>query len=121
MAGPFKVTLMDWPGFGAASRLAVHYSPPLYHAFLRDFVRARYGRPVTVLAARHAAGYVVTVGGGRGRVVASGGIGCPNLAWPPGRDGRGRSRSEMDALTYSCATPPLIVPGSLDVNEVLFY
>lgn len=61
LADEFAVTLLDWPGFGEFSRGRAAYSPVLYHAFLRDFVRAQFSEPVAVLAAGHAAGYVVRV------------------------------------------------------------
>jgi len=61
LADKFTVTLVDWPGFGGSSRIRAAHSPALYHSFLRDFVRAQFSDPVMVLAAGHAAGYVLRV------------------------------------------------------------
>lgn len=55
----FRVTLIDWPGFGASSRLRTDYSPVLYDAFLREFLGREFREPVAVVAAGHAAGYVL--------------------------------------------------------------
>jgi len=59
LAEQFSITLVDWPGFGRSSRLPVEYSPTMYDAFLRDMVGSVFGRPVAVIAAGHAAGYVL--------------------------------------------------------------
>lgn len=63
MAERFSVTLVDWPGFGDSSRLRTAYSPVLYGAFLKNFVRARFAGAVAVVAAGHAAGYVLRLAG----------------------------------------------------------
>lgn len=59
LASQFTVTLVDWPGFGASSRLRGAYTPAFYEAFLREFVRKEFQEPVAVVAAGHAAGYVL--------------------------------------------------------------
>lgn len=59
LAQHFQVFTVDWVGFGQSSRPAFRYSPALYHAFLKDFVRAVFHEPVVVIAAGHAAGYVM--------------------------------------------------------------
>jgi pimeloyl-ACP methyl ester carboxylesterase len=59
LATQFQVVAVDWPGFGESSRLPFRYSPALYHGFLRDFVQQMFSQPVVVLAAGHAAGYVM--------------------------------------------------------------
>lgn len=66
LARGFEVTLVDWPGFGASSRPRAPYGPQLCSTFLRDFVQRQFSTPVAVLAAGHAAGYVLhfAVGGG---------------------------------------------------------
>ena len=61
LADQFTATLVDWPGFGASSRPQAAYSPTLYEAFLRDFVRSQFDRPIAVVAAGHAAGYVLRI------------------------------------------------------------
>jgi len=55
----FQVTTLDWPGFGQSSRPPLDYRPALYHQFLEDFVKAVFDLPIVVVAAGHAAGYVM--------------------------------------------------------------
>jgi pimeloyl-ACP methyl ester carboxylesterase len=59
LAQHFQVIVPDWVGFGQSTRLAVAYRPALYHAVLKDFVRTAFHEPVVVIAAGHAAGYVM--------------------------------------------------------------
>lgn len=54
-----QVVMLDWPGFGQSDRPAFDYQPALYRAFLKDFVRSVFMEPVVVVAAGHAAGYVM--------------------------------------------------------------
>lgn len=55
----YQVFMLDWVGFGDSSRPSFRYHPKLYHAFLKDFVRSVFTEPVVVIAAGHAAGYVM--------------------------------------------------------------
>jgi pimeloyl-ACP methyl ester carboxylesterase len=55
----YQVVIPDWPGFGQSSRPGLDYQPALYRAFLKDFVRSMFAAPVVVIAAGHAAGYVM--------------------------------------------------------------
>ena len=57
----FQVVSVDWPGFGDSSRPRTEYEPTLYHQFLTDFVEAIFPSPVAVVAAGHAAGYVMAL------------------------------------------------------------
>jgi pimeloyl-ACP methyl ester carboxylesterase len=58
----FRVTSLDFPGFGDSSRSKLDYSPLLYRQFLADFVRDIYAAtPVTIIAAGHAAGYALNL------------------------------------------------------------
>lgn len=59
LAQQYQVVMVDWPGFGQSARLAFNYQPALYRAFLKDFVRSEFAAPVVVIAAGHAAGYVM--------------------------------------------------------------
>lgn len=59
LAERFQVVAVDWIGFGQSARPALTYEPALYHAFLKDFVRSLFHEPVVVIAAGHAAGYVM--------------------------------------------------------------
>ena len=55
----YQVVILDWPGFGQSARPGFNYQPALYRAFLKDFVRSIFVEPVVVVAAGHAAGYVM--------------------------------------------------------------
>ncbi|MEL6380973.1 MAG: alpha/beta hydrolase [Cyanobacteria bacterium J06626_18] len=57
----FQVTALDWPGFGDSDRGPLNYQPALYRQFLTNFVESELATPTAVLAAGHAAGYVVQV------------------------------------------------------------
>lgn len=59
LAPQFQVVTVDWPGFGESSRPRTDYEPQLYHQFLMDFVESIFNIPVAVVAAGHAAGYVM--------------------------------------------------------------
>ncbi|NER79899.1 MAG: alpha/beta hydrolase [Leptolyngbya sp. SIO1D8] len=59
LAPHFQVTVLDWPGFGASARLRLAYQPELYKQCLFDFVQATFTTPPAVIAAGHAAGYVM--------------------------------------------------------------
>lgn len=59
LAPHFQVTAVDWPGFGESSRPSLNYSPALYHQFLADFVKSVFNNAITVIAAGHAASYVL--------------------------------------------------------------
>jgi pimeloyl-ACP methyl ester carboxylesterase len=59
LATKYQVYVLDWVGFGQSDRPAIDYAPKLYRALLRSFVQAVLGRPVVVVAAGHAAGYVM--------------------------------------------------------------
>ncbi|WP_404785116.1 alpha/beta fold hydrolase [Altericista sp. CCNU0014] len=54
-----EVTCVDWPGFGESDKAAIAYNAVLYEAFLPDFATACFDRPLTVVAAGHAAGYAL--------------------------------------------------------------
>lgn len=59
LADGYQVYAIDWIGFGDSSRLAMPYTPALYEACLRSFVQTMFLEPVVVIAAGHAAGYVM--------------------------------------------------------------
>ncbi|UKO97677.1 alpha/beta fold hydrolase [Nostoc sp. UHCC 0870] len=59
LAPHFQVVSLDWPGFGQSSRPSIDYRPEIYQQFLGDFVQAVFTTPITVIAAGHAAGYVL--------------------------------------------------------------
>jgi pimeloyl-ACP methyl ester carboxylesterase len=55
----FQVVAVDWPGFGESSRPSLDYRPALYQQFLADFVESVFNSAITVVAAGHAASYVL--------------------------------------------------------------
>ncbi len=59
LASNFQVVAVDWPGFGESSRPSLNYRPEIYQQFLEDFVKAVFNTPITVVAAGHAASYVL--------------------------------------------------------------
>jgi pimeloyl-ACP methyl ester carboxylesterase len=59
LADRYQVYALDWVGFGESERPQVEYSPKIYHALLRTFVRDTFTDPVVVIAAGHSAGYVM--------------------------------------------------------------
>ena len=61
LALTYQVTTLDWPGFGDSDRLRLNYGPDLYRQFLQDFVKAKFKEPIPVIAAGHAAGYVLSL------------------------------------------------------------
>lgn len=61
LAPYFQVVALDWLGFGASARPGLNYQRSLYHQLLSDFVSAVFQFPIAVVAAGHAAGYVMQV------------------------------------------------------------
>lgn len=59
LAPNFQVVAIDWPGFGESSRPSLNYRPEIYQHFLEDFLKAVFNTPITVVAAGHAASYVL--------------------------------------------------------------
>ncbi|WGV28036.1 alpha/beta fold hydrolase [Halotia branconii] len=59
LAPHFQVVAVDWPGFGQSSRPSLDYQPQIYQQFLEDFVKAVFKTKITVVAAGHAASYVL--------------------------------------------------------------
>lgn len=64
LAEKYQVVTLDWVGFGDSARPPFDYTPTLYHAFLREFVQRVFREPVVVIAAGHAAGYVMQMAAG---------------------------------------------------------
>ncbi len=59
LAKEFRVTTVDFPGFGDSDRSPLPYNPDLYQQFLTDFIRDVVPQPLTVVATGHTAGYVM--------------------------------------------------------------
>jgi pimeloyl-ACP methyl ester carboxylesterase len=58
LARQFRVVALDWPGFGTAARPSVSCTPDALSAFLHNALQ-RLPRPHAVVAAGHAAAYVI--------------------------------------------------------------
>ena len=58
LAAQFRVVALDWPGFGTAPRPALRWTPDALSAFL-GYALSELGRPHGVIAAGHAATYVL--------------------------------------------------------------
>jgi pimeloyl-ACP methyl ester carboxylesterase len=59
LAAQFRVVALDWPGFGTAPRPHLRWTPDVLSAFLEHALGALGGRPHGVVAAGHAAAYVL--------------------------------------------------------------
>ena len=59
LSSQYQVITLDWPGFGQSERPFIDYRAELYHKFLHDFFRDNLVSPIAVVAAGHAAGYVM--------------------------------------------------------------
>jgi pimeloyl-ACP methyl ester carboxylesterase len=61
LAAHFQVRSVDWPGFGALPRPRAHWSVPLLSAYLRWLLEEALAPPHRVVAAGHAATYVLAL------------------------------------------------------------
>jgi pimeloyl-ACP methyl ester carboxylesterase len=59
LAERFTVLSVDWPGFGAVPKPPVAWTPDAFAAFLRFAIEEGAREPVLVVAAGHAAGYLM--------------------------------------------------------------
>jgi pimeloyl-ACP methyl ester carboxylesterase len=59
LAQKYQVYCLDWVGFGESDRPAIKYEPKMLRMMLRAFVEETFDAPVVVMAAGHAAGYVM--------------------------------------------------------------
>jgi pimeloyl-ACP methyl ester carboxylesterase len=55
----YQAITLDWLGFGDSDRPALDYQPALLHQVLQAFVKATFSEPIAIIAAGHAAGYVL--------------------------------------------------------------
>jgi pimeloyl-ACP methyl ester carboxylesterase len=59
LAPKYQIFTLDWLGFGDSDRPALSYTPKVFEALLRNFVKDLFKAPIVVIAAGHAAGYVM--------------------------------------------------------------
>ena len=57
LATQYRVTVLDWLGFGESPCPPVDYNPVLFQQLLEDFVKSIFNRPIILIAAGHASGY----------------------------------------------------------------
>ncbi|MBW4617060.1 MAG: alpha/beta hydrolase [Desmonostoc vinosum HA7617-LM4] len=82
LAPHFQVIVVDWPGFGESSRPSLDYKPALYQQFLADFVTSIFNTPITVIAAGHAASYVLQLAQNQPSVFSKIVLVCPTWRGP---------------------------------------
>ena len=59
LAASFHTVTVDWPGFGELARPFVDWRPAIYEAFLEYLLTDAVQGPAAIVAAGHAAGYVL--------------------------------------------------------------
>jgi pimeloyl-ACP methyl ester carboxylesterase len=59
LAVSFSTILADWPGFGERDKPFVDWRPQIYEAYLSHLLTNVVPRPFAIVAAGHAAGYVI--------------------------------------------------------------
>ncbi len=59
LATQYRVTVLDWLGFGESQCPSVDYNPVLFHQLLEDFVKSIFNSPIILIAAGHASGYAL--------------------------------------------------------------
>lgn len=59
LSASFSTVLADWPGFGEGQKPFVDWRPEIYQAYLSHLLTSVMPRPFAIVAAGHAAGYVL--------------------------------------------------------------
>ena len=59
LATQYRVTVLDWLGFGESQCPPVDYNPALFQQLLEDFVKSVFNSPIILIAAGHASGYAL--------------------------------------------------------------
>ena len=59
LATQYRVTVLDWLGFGESQCPTVDYNPALFQQLLGDFVKSIFNSPIILIAAGHASGYAL--------------------------------------------------------------
>ena len=59
LATKYRVTVLDWLGFGESQCPPVDYNPALFQQLLGDFIKSIFNSPIILIAAGHASGYAL--------------------------------------------------------------
>ena len=59
LATQYRVTVLDWLGFGESQCPSVDYNPALFQQLLGDFIKSIFNSPIILIAAGHASGYAL--------------------------------------------------------------
>ena len=59
LATEYRVTVLDWLGFGESQCPPVDYNPALFQQLLGDFVKSVFNSPIILIAAGHTSGYAL--------------------------------------------------------------
>jgi pimeloyl-ACP methyl ester carboxylesterase len=59
LATQYRVTVLDWLGFGESECPRVDYNPVLFQQLLQDFVKSTFNSAIILIAAGHASGYAL--------------------------------------------------------------
>lgn len=59
LATEYRVTVLDWLGFGESQCPPVDYNPVLFQHLLGDFVKSVFNSTIILIAAGHASGYAL--------------------------------------------------------------
>ena len=59
LATQYRLTVLDWLGFGESQCPPVDYNPILFQQLLGDFVKSVFHSPIILIAAGHASGYAL--------------------------------------------------------------
>ena len=70
LANQYRVTVLDWLGFGESECPRVNYNPVLFQQLLQDFVKSAFYRPLILIAAGHAAGYALKLAKDKPEIVS---------------------------------------------------
>ena len=88
LAADFRAVTVDWPGFGTRARPLLHWTPEALSAFLHDALQtlgappARHSAPPRVVAAGHAAAYLLHHAAAHGGAIARAALIAPTWRGP---------------------------------------
>jgi pimeloyl-ACP methyl ester carboxylesterase len=120
LAREYSTFSIDWPGFGDAPRRQIDWAPEIYGAFLSFLLMSVVTQPHAIIAAGHAAGYVLEHAGSSPQVMPRLVLIAPTWRGPlPTMMGEHRrffdrlcrlvDRSTIGPLIYRLNVNPLVV------------